>query len=75
MPPSPTYSGKAVKEFYCDGNGIKSETFECPNGCNDGACIKGKEPYCSAIGTRSEGCLLMVTVMFIEYTTFEVDLV
>ena len=55
MPSNPTYSGKAVKEYYCDGNEIKSETFECPNGCEDGACVKGKEPYCSAIGSKSEG--------------------
>ncbi|RKY95608.1 MAG: hypothetical protein DRQ03_08640 [Candidatus Hydrothermota bacterium] len=29
----------AVVEYYCEGNQIKSETFVCPNGCKDGACI------------------------------------
>ncbi|HIJ01043.1 hypothetical protein J4399_06215 [Candidatus Woesearchaeota archaeon] len=25
-------------EFYCDGNVKNSIDYECPNGCNDGAC-------------------------------------
>ncbi len=40
MAPNSTYSGKAINEYYCDGNEIKFEKFECPNGCKDGACIK-----------------------------------
>ncbi len=45
---------KIVVEHYCEDDLHKSKTFHCPNGCLDGACIKGKEPYCSAIGSRSE---------------------
>ena len=44
-----------VIEYYCEGNEIKSTTIPCLNGCQDGACVKGKEPYCSAIGSKSEG--------------------
>jgi len=50
----------AVKEYYCGKNEagtsavtagiIQSETYVCPNGCEDGACIKGEEPY------RTDGC-------------------
>jgi hypothetical protein len=40
-------------EYSCDN--LNGEEYNCPNGCKDGACIKGKEPYCSAIGSRSEG--------------------
>ncbi len=37
---SPVTCG-AVKEYYCEGNEIKSETFVCPGGysCKDGACV------------------------------------
>ncbi len=38
LAPSPVYCG-AVVEYYCEGNQIKSETFVCPNGCKDGACV------------------------------------
>ncbi|MBU1164826.1 hypothetical protein KKA15_04675 [Patescibacteria group bacterium] len=33
-------------EKYCDSNGeIKAETYNCPFGCNDGACLaQGEEP-------------------------------
>jgi inhibitor of cysteine peptidase len=32
----------AVKEYYCEGNEVKSETYVCPSGytCKDGACTK-----------------------------------
>lgn len=38
--PSPVTCG-AVKEYYCENNEIKSETYVCPSGntCEDGACI------------------------------------
>ncbi len=52
---SSTGTIKKVLEYYCEGNEIKSESRDCPNGCKDGACIKGKEPYCSEIATESEG--------------------
>jgi hypothetical protein len=47
--------GNVVREGYCENTQIKSVDYTCPNGCKDGACIKGKEPYCSSIGSRSEG--------------------
>ena len=38
----------AVVEYYCNNNGvIAEETFNCPNGCNEGACI-GVEKVCTA---------------------------
>lgn len=44
-------------EYYCNegNNDINMQEYVCPNGCKDGACIKSKKPYCSVIGTRSEG--------------------
>lgn len=30
----------SLVEYYCEGNEIKSETYERPYGCKDGACIK-----------------------------------
>jgi hypothetical protein len=44
-----------LHEYYCNGNEIASESFNCPNGCVDGACVIGAEPYCTAIGSKSEG--------------------
>src|SRR4030042_3558703 len=42
----------AVVEYYCNNNGvIAEETFNCPNGCNEGACI-GVEKVC----TSNSGC-------------------
>jgi len=32
-----------VIEYYCEGNQIKSEEYECVNGCQDGACVRGEE--------------------------------
>lgn len=33
-----------IQDFYCDGNaGPYSSGNNCPNGCLDGACIKGEE--------------------------------
>jgi eight-cysteine-cluster-containing protein len=43
----PVYCG-AVVEYACKEGEIKQETFQCPNGCKEGACIK--ETTC-----RSEG--------------------
>jgi len=34
-----TGDGKSVYENYCDGNNWKMETYPCPNGCSNGACI------------------------------------
>ena len=42
-------------EQYCENNNYKSMNYQCPNGCSGGACIKGKEPYCDAINSKSEG--------------------
>jgi hypothetical protein len=44
-----------LHEYYCNGSEIASESFYCPNGCVDGACVIGDEPYCTNIGSRSEG--------------------
>ena len=46
---------QVIEEYYCKGDYVTADYYTCPNGCKDGACIKGKEPYCDAIGTRSEG--------------------
>ena len=51
----PGMSDIMVTEYYCENNEIKSESHNCPNKCKEGACIIGDEPYCSAIGSRSEG--------------------
>jgi len=29
-----------VREFYCDGGTKKFESYKCPNGCVDGACVQ-----------------------------------
>jgi len=47
--------GKYIVEHHCDSPNGGSVQELCPNGCQDGACIPGKEPYCSAIGSKSEG--------------------
>jgi len=31
-----------LTEYYCENNGAKKTTFNCPNGCKEGACIKGE---------------------------------
>jgi hypothetical protein len=47
---------KNVKEYYCDGeDSYATQNKFCPNGCENGACIKGREPYCSHVGTDQEG--------------------
>ena len=34
-------------EYYCDKNSIKYDRdVNCPNGCNNGACIEKAGPYC-----------------------------
>lgn len=30
--------GNKVQEFYCENNNVKYEFFNCPNGCENGAC-------------------------------------
>ena len=33
-------------EFFCgDNNEVNIEMYSCPNGCEDGACMKGEVPY------------------------------
>ncbi len=52
-----------LMEHYCWGNNIIVSSTRCPSGCENadrgeslhGACIKGKEPYCGAIGTLNQG--------------------
>ena len=33
-------TGKELYEYYCIGNEPKFEKYTCPNGCQNGACIK-----------------------------------
>lgn len=33
-------TGKELYEYYCEGSEFKSEKYTCPNGCQNGACIK-----------------------------------
>lgn len=33
-------TGKELYEYYCDGNEFKFEEYTCPNGCEEGACIR-----------------------------------
>jgi hypothetical protein len=46
---------KNVKEYFCSGDSYATQNHFCPNGCEDGACIKGREPFCSKMGTVEEG--------------------
>ena len=32
-----------VEEFYCDGDNLASEVYQCPEGCKDGACVSISE--------------------------------
>ncbi len=41
-------SGKGVIEFYCDNNVVTPASYECPNGCEGGACQK--RCYSTVIG-------------------------
>jgi len=36
-----TCDGNTLIEGYCEGNEGKSVHYTCPNGCEDGACIRG----------------------------------
>jgi len=36
------HSDGSLTEAYCD-NGIRTERYTCPNGCNNGACIRCEE--------------------------------
>lgn len=37
------YSKTQLQEYYCDKRGfIQSAAIDCPNGCNEGKCIKGE---------------------------------
>ena len=33
---------KTLTEYYCENNEARKTAFNCPNGCNDGACLKGE---------------------------------
>ncbi|MFH1900333.1 MAG: CARDB domain-containing protein [Patescibacteria group bacterium] len=35
--------GIRLREFWCNGNEPATITYECPNGCKDGACIVGDD--------------------------------
>jgi|GEM_PF-6615718 len=39
----------AVREYYCEGNQIKSEIYKCPKNCVDGACITEEEKSITVI--------------------------
>lgn len=54
--------GKDVVEYYCwdttllnDTDYIMERTYSCTEDCLNGACTKGKVPYCDFIGTSEEG--------------------
>jgi len=32
--------GNDLIEYYCEGDEIRSVTYNCPNGCQDGACVE-----------------------------------
>ncbi|MEA3343527.1 MAG: LamG-like jellyroll fold domain-containing protein [archaeon] len=34
------YDSKTLAEVYCDGANLKVEQYICPNGCEDGACLR-----------------------------------
>lgn len=36
---APSETGKYVSEYICEGNLMDRKVFECPNGCEDGACL------------------------------------
>lgn len=36
-------NGCYVEEFYCDGDNLASEVYQCPEGCKDGACVSVSE--------------------------------
>lgn len=37
----PIFNPGFLLEHYCDSNGeVMTETYDCPNGCSDGACIQ-----------------------------------
>lgn len=37
-------NGESVLETYCEGEYIRTEVFDCPNGCQDGACVNATTP-------------------------------
>jgi hypothetical protein len=40
--------GETVVEAYCSNNEIKTYSYNCPNGCRDGACLQiPEEPRCT----------------------------
>ena len=46
----------AVVEYYCASDKIKSEIYVCPNGCEEGACIKTCVPNCAGKECGDDGC-------------------
>ncbi|MBU0472214.1 MAG: hypothetical protein KKF65_06300 [Nanoarchaeota archaeon] len=42
-------SVQELRECYCQDNHIKTTTYECPNGCEDGACIKEPLKDCETL--------------------------
>ena len=52
------YSPKTLVEYSCDGNLIRSESYDCPNGCFGGECAPSNvaciaRDYCYNNGSRA----------------------
>lgn len=47
-------SDKQIIEHYCENNFIQTAYLDCPNGCSNGACVKG-EPIAEKITCKFEG--------------------
>jgi hypothetical protein len=45
--------GKTLIEYYCEGDGFRSEDYQCPNGCSNGVCRT--EPGETELCTDSDG--------------------
>jgi len=38
--PDCSSQGQYIIENYCENEKLIKETYECPNGCTDGACVE-----------------------------------
>ena len=51
---------KTLVELFCDrNNDIQKEYYDCPNGCKDGACIKGCIDYTAEECLKNDNCQLV----------------